>query len=289
MFMELKFSHDLGMLFTILLAIGFVINVVLAFIIIFLERNRRSASSTWAWLFVLFVLPLIGFILYLFFGRTVSKRKLDKNNGKELDAFNELIDRQIKEFDEHQYGTDNQLVAKHHDLVRMLLMNQDGFITENNQLDVFTDGHELYDQMLEDIRNAKDYIHLEYFGFELDGLGKRIIKALEEKLKEGLEVKLLYDDVGSKKVGRANFKHFNELGGEVEAFFASKLPIINFSMNNRNHRKIVVIDGQVGYIGGFNVGDDYLGLGKLGYWRDTHFRIAGDAVCLLYTSDAADE
>lgn len=281
--MELKFSHDLGMLFTILLAIGFVINVVLAFIIIFLERNRRSASSTWAWLFVLFVLPLIGFILYLFFGRTVSKRKLDKNNGKELDAFNELIDRQIKEFDEHQYGTDNQLVAKHHDLVRMLLMNQDGFITENNQLDVFTDGHELYDQMLEDIRNAKDYIHLEYFGFELDGLGKRIIKALEEKLKEGLEVKLLYDDVGSKKVGRANFKHFNELGGEVEAFFASKLPIINFRMNNRNHRKIVVIDGQVGYIGGFNVGDDYLGLGKLGYWRDTHFRIAGDAVDGLQT------
>lgn len=195
----------------------------------------------------------------------MSKRKLDKNNGKELDAFNELIDKQIKDFDEHNYGTDNELVAKHHDLVRMLLMNQDGFITENNQLDVFTDGHELYDQMLEDIRNAKDYIHLEYFGFELDGLGKRIIKALEEKLKEGLEVKLLYDDVGSKKVGRANFKHFNELGGEVEAFFASKLPIVNFRMNNRNHRKIVVIDGQVGYMGGFNVGDDYFGLGKLGY------------------------
>ncbi|MBL3397918.1 cardiolipin synthase [Staphylococcus pasteuri] len=281
--MELRFSHDLGMLFTILLVIGFVINIILAFIIIFLERNRRSASSTWAWLFVLFVLPLIGFILYLFFGRTVSKRKLDKNNGNELDAFNELIDKQIKEFDEKTYDTDNQLVKKHHDLVRMLLMNQDGFITENNHLDLFTDGHEFYDQMLEDIRNAKDYIHLEYFGFELDGLGKRIIKALEEKLKEGLEVKLLYDDVGSKKISRANFKHFNELGGEVEAFFASKLPIINFRMNNRNHRKIVVIDGQVGYIGGFNVGDDYLGLGKLGYWRDTHFRIKGNAVDGLQT------
>lgn len=277
----LRVTGNLGIIFTFLLIIGFILNLILAFIIIFLERNRRSATSTWAWLFVLLVLPLIGFVLYLFFGRTVSKRKMEKHNGKELNAFKQLIDDQIKSFDKHNYGTSNELVTTHHDLVRMLLMNQDGFLTENNQVDVFTDGHELFDQVIEDIYNAKHYIHLEYYTFELDGLGKRILDALETKLKEGLEVKLLYDDVGSKKVGLSKFKQFKALGGEVEAFFASKFPLINFRMNNRNHRKIIVIDGQKGYIGGFNIGDDYLGLGKLGYWRDTHFRIQGDAVDAL--------
>ncbi len=77
------------------------------------------------------------------------------------------------------------------------------------------------------------------------------------------------------------FYYFKSLGGEVEAFFASKLPLLNFRMNNRNHRKIIVIDGQLGYVGGFNIGDEYLGLGKLGYWRDTHLRIQGDAVDAL--------
>ncbi|KXA37512.1 cardiolipin synthase [Staphylococcus lugdunensis] len=279
--MFLGVTGNLGIIFTFLLIIGFILNLILAFIIIFLERNRRSATSTWAWLFVLLVLPLIGFVLYLFFGRTVSKRKIEKHNGKELNAFKQLIDDQIKSFDKHNYGTSNELVTTHHDLVRMLLMNQDGFLTENNQVDVFTDGHELFDQVIEDIYNAKHYIHLEYYTFELDGLGKRILDALETKLKEGLEVKLLYDDVGSKKVGLSKFKQFKALGGEVEAFFASKFPLINFRMNNRNHRKIIVIDGQKGYIGGFNIGDDYLGLGKLGYWRDTHFRIQGDAVDAL--------
>lgn len=279
--MFLGVTGNLGIIFTFLLIIGFILNLILAFIIIFLERNRRSATSTWAWLFVLLVLPLIGFVLYLFFGRTVSKRKMEKHNGKELNAFKQLIDDQIKSFDKHNYGTSNELVTTHHDLVRMLLMNQDGFLTENNQVDVFTDGHELFDQVIEDIYNAKHYIHLEYYTFELDGLGKSILDALETKLKEGLEVKLLYDDVGSKKVGLSKFKQFKALGGEVEAFFASKFPLINFRMNNRNHRKIIVIDGQKGYIGGFNIGDDYLGLGKLGYWRDTHFRIQGDAVDAL--------
>lgn len=89
--MRYTFSNDLGTLFTIILAIGFIINLVLAFVIIFLERNRRTASSTWAWLFVLFVLPLIGFILYLFFGRTVSARKLNKNNGNVLTDFDGLL------------------------------------------------------------------------------------------------------------------------------------------------------------------------------------------------------
>ncbi len=126
--MRFTFSNDLGTHITIILAIGFIINLVLAFII-FLERNRRTASSTWAWLFVLFVLPLIGFILYLFFGRTVSARKLNKNNGNVLTDFDGLLKQQIESFDKGNYGTDNKQVQKHHDLVRMLLIEyRTGFI-----------------------------------------------------------------------------------------------------------------------------------------------------------------
>ena len=206
---------------------------------------------------------------------------MEKNNGDELHAFEDLVQDQIDSFDKHNYGYINDQVIKHRDLIRMLLMKQDAFLTENNKIDLFTDGHKLYEKVLEDIYNAQDYIHLEYYTFELDGLGKRILDALETKLKEGLEVKLLYDDVGSKKVRLSKFKHFRALGGEVEAFFPSKVPLINFRMNNRNHRKIIIIDGQIGYVGGFNVGDDYLGLGKLGYWRDTHTRVQGECIDAL--------
>ncbi len=110
-----------------------------------------------------------------------------------------------------------------------------------NKVDHFIDGNDLYDQVLKDIKNAKEYIHLEYYTFALDGLGKRILHALEKKLKQGLEVEILYDDVGSKNVKMANFDHFKSLGGEFKHLL--KLPLLNFRMNNRNHRKIIVIDG----------------------------------------------
>ena len=125
------------------------INLVLAFIIIFLERNRRSASSTWA-SFVLFVLPLIGFILYLFLAELFQKKN-GENNGKELDTFKSVLKDQVKQFDAHNYQTDNQQVTKHRDLIRMLLNKQDAFLTENNHIDLFTDGHKLYEKVIEDI------------------------------------------------------------------------------------------------------------------------------------------
>lgn len=108
---------------------------------------------------------------------------MERNNGDELHDFTDLVKDQVDSFDKKNYGYTNDQVQKHHDLIRMLLMKQDAFLTENNKIDLFTDGHEIYDKVLEDIYNAKDYLHLEYYTFELDGL----------------EVNLLYDDVGSKK------------------------------------------------------------------------------------------
>ena len=137
-------------------------------------------------------------LFFIYFSVELFQKEKWKNNGKELDVYKDLIDEQAHKIDHYNYHTENKQLQNHQDMARMLLKKQDAFITEDNKIDLFIDGHELYDKVLEDIYNAKDYIHLEYFGFEIDGLGKRIIDALETKLKEGLEVKLLYDDVGSK-------------------------------------------------------------------------------------------
>lgn len=109
-----------------------------------------------------------------------------------------------------------------------------------------------------------------------------MLHELEKKAEEGIEVKMLYDDMGSRDLRKKDLKKFRQKGGHAESFFPSKLPLINLRMNNRNHRKIVVIDGTIGYVGGFNVGDEYIGKSKkFGYWRDTHLRIKGDAVNAL--------
>ncbi|ANZ33468.1 cardiolipin synthase [Staphylococcus carnosus] len=257
-----------------------ILNLIVAFTIIFIKDS--STSSTWAWLFILFIAPVLGFFLYILFGRGVSKNKLYKNYCKDIEEFENILNEQRYQVKHNNLQTDNEIVEKHHDLVNMLLTRQPAFLTEDNDVEIFVDGHKLYDKMIEDILQAKNHIHLEYYTFELDGLGHRIIDALEQKLEEGVEVLLLYDDLGSKNLSIREFKRFRKLGGQVESFFASKLPLINFRANNRNHRKIVVIDGEVGYIGGFNIGDEYLGLSKkFGYWRDTHARIKGNAVDAL--------
>lgn len=273
-------TQEASNLFSILFFIAFVFNIFLAFIIIFLER--RGASSTWAWLLVLFFLPIVGFLLYLLFGRQIQRQSLFKLSEEDKVGLEHIINEQIEALDKEQLIAPSEEVMKHRDMIRMLLINQPAFLTTDNKVDILTDGRKKFDSLLKDIMNAEDHIHLQYYIFKRDGIGQEIIDALEIKLKQGVEVKMLYDDMGSRTLTLSKFKEFRELGGQVEAFFPSILPLINFRLNNRNHRKIVVIDGKIGYVGGFNVGDEYLGLDKrFGYWRDTHLRIEGDAVNAL--------
>ncbi|MEN2258993.1 cardiolipin synthase [Paraclostridium benzoelyticum] len=122
-------------------------------------------------------------------------------------------------------------------------------------------------------------MHIEFYIFKDDGIGNEILDILIEKLSEGVEVRLLYDTVGSRLLSEKGIQKLRKSGGKIGAFFPSFLKIINFNLNFRNHRKIVVIDGEVGFVGGFNVGDEYLGKDpKFGYWRDTHTKIVGSAV-----------
>lgn len=283
--MQLIFDPSVSPIYRGILAFFFVINIALAFIIVFLDRDRRDATATWAWLFLLFVVPILGFFIYIFFGRAVRKKREQGFHHNQIDDVKERMKTQLSDATNKINHSDNRLVKKHADIVNTLLTKEPTFLSYDNNVDIYTDGHALFDQMKEDLRNAKSYIHLEYYVLKLDKLGSEIVDILQQKAEEGLEVKILYDAVGSKTVHKSKFKSFQEAGGQVEAFFQAKIPLINFRLNNRNHRKILVIDGMTGYVGGFNIGDEYLGLDeKFGYWRDTHLRVKGDGVDALQLS-----
>jgi cardiolipin synthase len=132
--------------------------------------------------------------------------------------------------------------------------------------------------MLEAIRSARQYIHAEYYIIRNDDLGRRFIEALAERAREGVTVRLVYDAVGCASVGRHFFRPIIAAGGRAVPFFPGILGLVNFRINFRNHRKILVVDGDVGFLGGYNIGVEYLGEGPLGPWRDAHLRLEGDAV-----------
>lgn len=273
----------------IILIALFIINIIFAISLIFLER-RRSAQSVWAWLLILLFIPIVGFVLYMLFGRTIYRQNLFKMDTKEQERLEKIVNEQLDDLQSGNRDFPNSITEKHKDFIHMMLQSQETFLTSNNHLKTFTNGRRKFNHLLEDIRQAEDHIHIQYYIFKMDKIGTEIYEALVKKQKEGVTVKVLYDDLGSRTLKN---RHFNELikaGGEVAAFFPSYLPLVNPRLNNRNHRKIAVIDGSTGYIGGFNVGDEYVGFDEeKGEWheadlpprRDTHLRIQGDAVKLL--------
>ena len=253
------------------------INFLLTVSLIFLER--RNAQSVWAWVLVLFFIPFVGFMLYMLFGRTIYRQQIFKLDEEDKVGLEHLVSEQLEEIKKGRLTLSSPVAEKHKKLVHMLLYNNQSFVTSNNSVETYTNMNDKFDQMIKDIEAAEDHIHFQYYIFKLDGIGNRLYKALLKKQKEGVSVRILYDDIGSRSLSLKNFTDIKEHGGLVEAFFPSKLPLVNLRINNRNHRKIVVIDGRIGYIGGSNVGDEYIGLDpKMGAWRDTHLRIEGNAV-----------
>ncbi|MFC3209494.1 cardiolipin synthase [Planomicrobium okeanokoites] len=260
----------------------FILNIFLAAALVFLER--RDASSTWAWLLVLFFIPIAGFFIYLLLGRRLRKKTLFKWEGRTRVGIENLIAHQMNELHDDTFFFRNDNTKEYKDLIYLHLRNNGAVLTQNNDVQIFNDGRDKFESLIKDIENAKHHIHIQYYIFRLDQLGNRLLEALTAKAKQGVKVRLLYDDMGSRTLSKRHFKELIRYGGEVETFFPSILPLINPRLNYRNHRKIVVIDGCIGYIGGFNVGDEYIGLSrKFGYWRDTHLRLEGGALHPLQT------
>ena len=263
---------------SILLAIILILNMLLAIIVIFIER--REPSTTWAWLLVLFFLPVVGFVLYLFLGRNLRSKHLFQWEDQNKLGLKPLLQRQLHDLVSEDFHFRNLSTRENRDLIYMHLRTNDALLTEDNNITIFTDGKKKFEQLFKDIEKATNHIHIQYYIIKDDSLGKHLIDLLTKKAKEGVHVRVLYDELGSRTLNNKRFfREFRKAGGRVEVFFPSKLKFFNPRLNFRNHRKLVIIDGKVGYVGGFNVGDEYLGLNpKFGYWRDTHLRIEGSAV-----------
>ena len=258
----------------------FILNVVFAGLVVFFER--RKPASSWAWLLVLFFIPFFGFIIYMVFGRNskrekmfIQKEKYDTEvyyryllfNDTSLDTF-----RSQKKLLENK---ENFIVSQNLDDLICLHLNTGNWVTTNNTLKHFIDGNSKFNALIEDIRQAKKFIHLEYYIIRGDDLGKKIVHELALKAKEGVEVRLLYDGMGCASLPRNFFDELKQNGGYAVAF----LPRFIIRLNYRDHRKLCIIDVEIGYIGCFNIGNEYLGIVKrYGAWRDTHLRIQGDAI-----------
>lgn len=274
------------------LAISYISGTIVAMTILL---ENRDPSKTVTWLLIFILLPGVGLIIYAVFGRNLRKIKIFKtqelaSNMKEeklfrnLDEINNLI-----RLEQDTISVSKLLKDNEEDNIKLkiisLLLNTGMFpFTTNNKVDIFVDGNEKFERLIKDIENAKDHIHLEYFIIKDSDIGQKIKNLLIKKSKENVKIKILYDDVGCWRFWfrREFFNEMKSHGIEIVPFLPTKFPIIGGKLNYRNHRKIVVIDGRVGYTGGINIGDEYMGKNKkFGYWRDTHIRIEGTSVYML--------
>lgn len=266
----------IGDIIALILSFTIVINLLLLVGVLFFER--RDIGNTWAWILVMVFIPIAGFFIYLFLGRNLKQKNFYKLTDEERKEIDTEVDQQLSTV-YRENVQQSPLLKKHGELIHMNLISSDALLSSDNDIQIFDDGHRKFDSLIADIQAAEKEVNIQYYIIQSDALGTRLRDALTERANAGVKVRLLYDEVGSKKTAPKFFDELRAAGGEVEVFFPSFFRLINFRVNNRNHRKLAIIDGRIAYIGGFNVGDEYLGLDKkFGYWRDTHLRIQGKAV-----------
>lgn len=269
--------------FTIIMnIINFIFILNIAFAIVVIVCERRNAQSTWTWLMIMLFIPFIGFILYLFFGQDLRRKKFFVLKKEEENSILKVSEEQKKLLSNTSMIKQNSSLSEYADVINLNLSSDNFIVTSNNKVEILNNGDEKFPALIAAIKSAKKYIHMQYYIFEDDNIGTTILNLLVEKAKEGIEVKLLYDGMGCLHNKRNFFTPLKNAGGEVFCFFPPFVPYVNIRINYRNHRKICVVDGDHGFVGGLNVGDEYLGLSKkFGFWRDTHLYLQGDSVSCL--------
>jgi cardiolipin synthase len=265
----------------------YLLTVIFAVIVISLEH--RTPLKAASWILAVILLPIFGMILYLNFGRRFRKAKIFNRKGlTDFMWLEELSLFQINSLKDENLQILGPVQSKIN-IIKLLLGNNKSILTAKNELTILHNGAQTFTYLLDDLRNAEQHIHLEYYIFEDDKIGNTIREILIQKAGEGLEIRFIYDDVGSWSLGRKFLRSMHEAGIEIGCFMPVRIPLFAHKVNYRNHRKIVVIDGKVGYVGGINVADKYIeGDPELGPWRDTHLKIHGHAVQSLQSLFLAD-
>ncbi|RKD20897.1 cardiolipin synthetase 2 [Caminicella sporogenes DSM 14501] len=271
-----KIWHNLSSVF------GFVFTIYVFFIGIVIFFENKNPSKTIAWLLVLFLLPIIGFIFYMLFGQNTRKKKTFKKK-KDLEfKFLKSIAKNQKEILKEVKLFDNDKSLVKSKLINLLLNNSNAPFTVNNRVKVLTNGEKTFSAIIEELKKAKHHIHMEYFIIKCDDIGNKIKDILKDKAASGIKVRVIYDSVGSWRLSKDYIEELRNSGVDIYPFYPVMFPVLSRELNYRNHRKIVVIDGKVGFVGGLNIGDEYLkGSRKLGFWRDTHLKVEGEAVYSL--------
>ena len=257
-----------------------IINIFFIIIVVFFEKKKPE--SILAWILVLFFIPYVGIILYIVFGDFFRFRIKKKEREKILN------DKQLLNIIQAQvnYLESDKEVRKSYRWADLVLLNtKEGksMLTFDNEIGVFDKASDKYDKLFEDLQKAKKSINMSYYIIRKDFYGKQLLNLLVEKAKQGVEVRLIFDHIGSKITSKKFFKPLIEAGGKVEKFFPSRI-FLKLYINHRNHRKMVVIDGAIAYIGGMNIGKEYVGDDKkITPWADRHIRIIGGGVIPIQT------
>lgn len=252
---------------------------VVAAILTVLMDNRQPAK-TMAWVLVLSFLPLVGIVLYFFFGQNTRKQRMISQR-----SLDQLTKRSMLGFAEQK---NLRLPDSHRSLIRFFANQNWALPFKDNETDIFTQGDDFFLALLKDIGTARHHIHLDTYIIADDPLGNLIADALIDKAKEGVEVRVIYDDVGCWNVSNRFFERMREAGIDVHSFMPVKFPAFTSKVNYRNHRKLCVIDGKVGFVGGMNIAVRYIKGTTRQPWRDTHLRIKGGAVYAIQRAFLVD-
>ncbi|MEZ4687231.1 MAG: cardiolipin synthase [Bacteroidia bacterium] len=242
--------------------------------------DHSSPPKAMAWMLVIIFFPILGLGLYATFGRNWRKQKMFSRKSTE----DETLFPELNFTDADWKNPDNITLKENADIIRLLQANNKAPLTHDNRVKILQNGGETFEAILDAIGKAKKHVHLEYYIFEDGKIGQRFKKALVEKAKQGVKIRLLYDAVGSWELKKEFLRSLKHAGIDVAEFFPVRFPILASRVNYRNHRKIVVVDNEIAFVGGINVSDEYIGndpeLG--GHWRDTHLQIIGSAAQCLH-------
>ena len=256
-----------------------VYSVTILGIVLVIITDNRNPLKTLPWIVVLVLAPVVGLVFYFFFGQNLSKQRIISRRTRKR------ITMQLEE-PEHPEGPG--IPPRYRPLASLLLNTLHSVPLYGSRIAVYTDGRSKMEALMEEIARARHHIHIQYYILNDDQTGCRLRDALVAKAREGVRVRILYDDVGSRGAKNSFFKGMRDAGIEVYAFLHVKFPLFTSKVNYRNHRKIVVIDGRIGFIGGMNIADRYVRGTEWGSWRDTHFRIEGSGVAGLQIAFLSD-
>ena len=247
------------------------IYMIVAIIIAILLDNRDPAKSL-AWITILVLLPVVGIVLYVFFGHDFRKQKIITKK-----SVRNIKNRPIPVCDTSKVDM-QALTPQQQHLIQLLMKVGEAPVYAGSKIDVYADGEATFEAMFSAIEQAQKHIHIEFFIFEDDRVSNRLRKLLIQKAQEGVRVRMIYDYLGSWRLPKSYIRSLRNAGAYVQSFLPVRFRLNRFKINYRNHRKILVVDGKIGFTGGLNIADRYLYGNKLGKWRDTFVRIEGNAV-----------